>query len=752
MARTSARRNSGRGRVLLMVLPTLMATAPVAVMPSPAQGTGGDPGCFESPKANGSVTPEKAALSSLPEEHPRAGPELLYRDAPRAPQLENTGTWRAEPIMVSGTSAYRDGEFLYQDYLYDEAPLDYPDQPEVYADNAADLIEVRVKPLATSLAVRLTYNTMLDTSVMATTVALGSSTTPRAMPHGSGAAMPAAVFVTVHGCSSDVVSAGDGRVLPVQPEVTIDLQRRQVELRVPYGAYDPRGRSAVRIGAATGLWDTTAGRYQRPDSQQPAFFNVAFRYDEPATVATSLPGVRDGSLGNRQQNAALATGDLSSFGATVDFTKLARGVDDDMPERRDGVPRTGILSRIYASHFETAQGRGNYQHFIASGGTELGYTPCHAPCSPPLAGQLQPYSVYVPAMAVPDEGWGTTFIHHGTSENYNSFIERAARFADLAGGSIAIGTESRGPDIWEFEQAGADLFEVWADVARHYPLDSRRSTLSGISLGGYATWKNAVQFPDLWAAVNPTIGPTAPQAAYLGPPVPPSSGEQTLIDPLLPSLRHVPVVYWVGQQDELVPWTGTAPTAERLGALGYRHSYRAYVGDHLSTGGLLASYDDQGTYLAGRTRERNPARVTYVYSPYMDQPAYGLTSDHAYWISGIRLRDASGAAPQGRIDAFTHGLGIGDAPVRELQPTVGVSVSSLGLPIPYLGHDLSWDAPPRTPRRDELVLTTTNVAALSIDVARTGLSCTPTIVGHGNGPVSITLAGCGRTVVVPAQP
>ena len=50
----------------------------------------------------------------------RPGPDILYAKPPRAPQLENTGPWRAQPILVSGAQAYRGGEWLYQDYLYDD--------------------------------------------------------------------------------------------------------------------------------------------------------------------------------------------------------------------------------------------------------------------------------------------------------------------------------------------------------------------------------------------------------------------------------------------------------------------------------------------------------------------------------------------------------------------------------------------------------------------------------------------------------
>src|SRR6266700_5526968 len=52
----------------------------------------------------------------------RPGPAILYAPPPRAPQLENApgGPWHAKPILISGTTAYREGEFLYQDFLFDD--------------------------------------------------------------------------------------------------------------------------------------------------------------------------------------------------------------------------------------------------------------------------------------------------------------------------------------------------------------------------------------------------------------------------------------------------------------------------------------------------------------------------------------------------------------------------------------------------------------------------------------------------------
>src|SRR5215217_5086521 len=248
------------------------------------------------------------------------GPDILYAGPVRAPQLENTGIWHADPILVSGASAYRDGEFLYQDYLYDDhgariardpddprtgddtfsaanGTYTYPTDP-AYADNAADLVELRVKPLADATAFRITLNTLLDPVKVATTIAIGSSAAPLPFPHGAGARAPAAtLFLTVHGTGADLLDAVTGAARGT-PQVSVDRARRQIELRVPHAAWDP-GRSVVRLAAGLGLWDgnayVTPGGSRtatRPGGGGPgatAFFNAAFRFDEP------LPDVRSGA-------------------------------------------------------------------------------------------------------------------------------------------------------------------------------------------------------------------------------------------------------------------------------------------------------------------------------------------------------------------------------------------------------------------------------------------------------------------------
>lgn len=92
----------------------------------------------------------------------------------------------------------------------------------------------------------------------------------------------------------------------------------------------------------------------------------------------------------------------------------------------------------------------------------------------------------------------------------------------------------------------------------------------------------------------------------------------------------------------------------------------------------------------------------------IDSPALGTTAkvrllrpsrwSAAYWLSGIELRDDSGEAARGTIDAFSHGLGVGDAPAKELRPSAGFyPTAAAGAPVPYYGQDLEWVH--RQPRR-----------------------------------------------------
>ena len=130
-------------------------------------------------------------LAAEREERPTPGPPLLYAPQPRVPQLDVRAPFKAQPLLVSGTDAYRDGEYLYQDYLFDDHGADakpggstppgygaasqtrgdvrYPTAAR-FSNNAADLVELRIRPTPDAIVYRVTLNTMLDENAAAVVI------------------------------------------------------------------------------------------------------------------------------------------------------------------------------------------------------------------------------------------------------------------------------------------------------------------------------------------------------------------------------------------------------------------------------------------------------------------------------------------------------------------------------------------------------------------------------------------------------
>ena len=725
---------------------------------------------------------------------PRPGPDALYDPPADAPQLQNAGIWEAPPILVSGSTAYRRGEFLYQDWLYDDhgarsGPRDrtdprsdddtfsapygtytYPTDAK-YAQNAADLVELRVRQTAEDTVFRLTYNTLIDANAVATTIALGDAVPVAQWPHGSGARSPAEIFLTVHGDrvkvddltppSGDAVcrDTPEGRectipeTLPPSATARVDAERRQVEVRFSRRLFDP-GRGRVRMAAATGLWDAANDRYLMPASTatatQPggrsgagaAFYNVAFR-SETSDPDGAAPGeeplpqleAQGGSQSltdprfwrDKAQGDALATGDLSPFFAMVDFAKLADRAEDD-----SDVPRTGVLNRILASHHEPRQGVDFNQE-------------CGRPvnCEGELLGRLQPYAIYVPARTQPASGWSLTLLLHSLGANYNQFsgTRNQSQFGERGRGSIVITPAGRGPDGWYYGLAGADTFEVWADVARHYELDPAFTTIAGYSMGGYGTYKFATRYPDLFARAQPTVGP--PTLGVSTTARDSSSSPSTSTNFLLPSVRHIPFMMWVASTDQLVPITGTTAQAQTFDDLGYRYIFDVYSpADHFTLA-INDQFRPAADFLDDAQVVRDPAHVTYVVNPKMDFPEVRTVGDHAYWLSGLRVRNGDGEAPRGLIDVRSEAFGTGDPEPTPTRTSAGTISDTQNAPfLQYTRREKDWGATPQAAARDALTITASNVRTVTINAQRAKVTCRAALDVRTDGPITVNLEGC----------
>jgi predicted esterase len=692
---------------------------------------------------------------------PRPGPDLLYEPRPVTPQLTNRKPWEAKPILVSGTTAYRKGEFLYQDFLYDDTGariVHDPNDPrtagnlfskpngtytyptaEGYANNAADLVELRVKRLRRKTAFRVTLNTLKDPELVAFSIAIGGTDDElEEFPFGANVRTPAKRFLTVHPGGSSMVGeltkAGDedtGRKFPAR----VDRRRRQIEVRIPHRAWNPR-RHAVRLAAGVGLWDADAGQYLLPafsaDESTPggaasgtpaAFYNIAFRGNEPFPAPTDNADtiVNAAWWRDRAQGNALAAGNISEFSAKVSFSKLARRVRDN---RR--VPKTGPMDRIYGSRFELSQGA-DFSHVCLTAAAD---------CPGQYQGRLQPYAIYIPERPPPRSGYGLTLLLHSLSANYNQYLgtRNQSQFGDRGTGSIVITPEARGPDEGYENYGAADVFDVWSEVARRYRLDPDWTVATGYSMGAIGSFKLAAHYPDLFARIQPTVG------------------DEGAID-VLASLRNVPVLMWNNHGDELVNNIGFQETADALDELGYRYELDAFqpcanpacspaFPNHLQLA-INDWYQPPAEFLGDARVERDPAHVTYLANPERNFPDLKLVGDHAYWLSALRLRDGVG---QGEIDAFSHGFGVGDPAAGETERGTGtLEGGNLGTLI-YTGQKKAWGEPPPQPVANKVEITATGIKSAVLHVERARVDCDAEVVIESDGPLTVELAGCDRTV------
>ena len=264
-------------------------------------------------------------------------------------------------------------------------------------------------------------------------------------------------------------------------------------------------------------------------------------------------------------------------------------------------------------------------------------------------------------------------------------------------------------------------------------------------MGGIGTFKLGAQFPDLFARAQPTVG------------------DESNND-VVASLRNLPVLMWNNSADELVNPALFGATSAKLLSLGYRYETDIYQPCFTSPSPAKCSplfpnhlelavndqYAPAAAFLGSAQVDPNPSHVTYVVDTARDRPNLGLVADHAYWMSGVTIRSASHTSttgdPEGQIDAVSHGFGHGDP--LQLAPSAGpgtLTGGNLG-PLVYARTSRSWGAAPLALTLDAIDVNATNIATATIDPTRAHVDCHAILNITTDGPIAVTLAGCGRTV------
>jgi dienelactone hydrolase len=345
----------------------------------------------------------------------------------------------------------------------------------------------------------------------------------------------------------------------------------------------------------------------------------------------------------------------------------------------------------------------------------------------------------VPKQPRPAAGYGLTLLMHSLSANYNQYLgtNNQSQFGERGPGSIVVTPEARGPDEFYENYGAADVFDVWADVARRYRLDPAYTVATGYSMGGIGTFKLGAQFPDLFARLQPTVG-------YEG-----ETG-------VLASLRNVPVHMWNTHGDELVNELWFNQTAQALDDLGYRYALDAFqpcanpacsplFPNHLQLA-INDQYAPMAEFLGTAKVDRDPAHVTYVVLPARNHPELGVVGDHAYWVSKLKVREGTAS---GRFDAASRGLGTGDpVPAATENGSGTLEGGTLGTLL-FTRRAKAWGDVPATAKANRIDIAATGIEAATIDVRRAKVDCRAELKVQTDGPLKVTLAGCRRTLSFP---
>ncbi|GAC1318942.1 MAG: hypothetical protein NVSMB12_18040 [Acidimicrobiales bacterium] len=686
-----------------------------------------------------SVGPAAAAPSAPPHRYaglPDGVPPAALKPEPSLPVPTAWPFPDAFP-RTSGASRLVSGAYEYSGFLYGDhgatgvtiaAPVAglaptvgtyaYPAGPAM--GNGANIFRAAIGRAKGGSWWRVDWNTLADPNVPIAEFGLDTgkgSVTPQ-WPAGAGvksAGLDTAILMSAKGAW--LVDPATGARIPL-PSLVVDTNARSFVVSIPSSLLDPTGTWKVRLVA--GLADATGASFRPVGSDlgalpgQPNVFDVGFR------TYRQEPEVNNFWM-ERQQATILSTADVTPFAATVTWADLAHHKSTPEP-----LP-TGYTNRWYVSSIETGQG-------IAPSSSVSSPDPV-------FRGRVQPYAVYVPTTYAKRAAVPLTWILHSLGVQHNQYGAINPKFVLQAcerRHSICATTLGRGPGGWYYDAAELDFWEIWNRLAGAYRLDSERTTISGYSMGGWATYKLGLAHPDLFAKALVLEGP-AICGARVAPGINgPAMGGRCATDgdslPLVDSARNLPYVISQGAVDLLVPVTGIMPNVMKFDSLGYQYRFELYpAADHLAYI-LLDGFSEQATQLNGPPRVRDPGHVTYAWYPNLDRSDYGIGSTGAYWVRDTRGRVTTPGSLS-RVDAVSLARPEAITPVQ----TFGALVP--GDPFPAVTREQSWkrSAPPVA--QPVVRLSLQNVGALGIDLARAGI-----VSGRGaslpltsDGPVALSL-------------
>ncbi|MBK9265616.1 MAG: hypothetical protein IPM54_38235 [Polyangiaceae bacterium] len=264
----------------------------------------------------------------------------------------------------------------------------------------------------------------------------------------------------------------------------------------------------------------------------------------------------------------------------------------------------------------------------------------------PLDGNLQPYVLFVPRAARKGKALPLVVASHGLGNRPE--VALRVVLGEAPEGGFQGTHEARHlpglPDLgafivapWQFGNSGqrhlgeADLLHVIDEVRAHYPINDRRISMTGYSLGGTVSFVLPLHYPDVFSSSAPLCGyPNLLDWSSIRTP-PHKPWEDVLISKRYivnwaENGRHVPMFMVHGGKDEP---RRSEVMAKRYRALGYAHELD--VQEDLDHNVWDYGYEDGDMIrrLIGRQRPEVPEHVRLVTGEWR--------YDKAYWVRVLGL-------------------------------------------------------------------------------------------------------------------
>jgi pimeloyl-ACP methyl ester carboxylesterase len=438
--------------------------------------------------------------------------------------------------------------------------------------------------------------------------------------------------------------------------------------------------------------------------------------------------------------------DVSKYTVSVDWSQLRTRTTTPEPEVY------GYSNRWYATPLD-----------LSSYGAGVRAADSSTYTGPTYLSRIQPYAVYVPTSYDFSHPSPTplTWVLHSLGANLNQYGTVApSQLAEVCQDrhSICATTEGFSAGQWYYAEAEVDFWDVWHQLALSYDLDPDAATVTGYSMGGWASYKLAEEYPDVFAQAEPLEGPVICGERVYGPVQGFAGGTQCTSDgdstPLLGNLQWIPYVSTCGGIDELVPVTGCHTQASTMMAAGLRIDEFLYpTEDHIvfSVQNDFAP-PDAALGPTALDRRADPGRFSFTWYPDLYSGAKGIdgagpagqigpTSD--YWLTGLAGR---ATAPGRTASVNADSAALPDPTVTTARSTTANPQPD---PTPYVENAQSWNAGAAPPPQPTVVLHLANVAAATLDTTAAGLTC-GTVTVQTDGPTALTLIhlAAGQPVTV----